>query len=254
MKVAVVTGATRGIGLGIALKLAERGFTVVMTGRRAEAEVAAALDEVRRHAPESMYVQADGSSAGDRKRLLENVDARFGRLDVLVNNAGIAPKIRADILEATEESFDELISTNLKGPYFLTQAVAAWMIRQQKEDPQHRAIINISSISATVASVNRGDYCISKAGIAMATSLWAARLAEHGIGVYEIRPGIIATDMTAAVQAKYDALIEGGLLLEKRWGTPADVGSAAAVLATGELPYATGAVLVLDGGLTLARL
>jgi NAD(P)-dependent dehydrogenase (short-subunit alcohol dehydrogenase family) len=254
MKVAVVTGGTRGIGLGIALKLASRGFTLVLTGRRAGSEVASALDAVRQHAPKSMYVQADGASAGDRMRLLENVDARFGRLDVLVNNAGIAPRIRADILEATEDSFDELIATNLKGPYFLTQAVAAWMIRQQQEDRQHRAIINIGSISATVASVNRGDYCISKAGIAMATSLWAARLAEHGIGVYEIRPGIIATDMTATVQAKYDALIEDGLLLERRWGTPADVGSAAAVLATGELPYATGAVLVLDGGLTLARL
>lgn len=254
MRVAVVTGATRGIGLGIALKLAERGFTVVMTGRRAGVDVAGALDAVRQFAPESIYVQADGASPGDRKRLLENVEARFGRLDVLVNNAGIAPKVRADILEASEESFDELIATNLKGPYFLTQAVARWMIRQQKEDDGRRAIINISSVSATVASVNRGDYCISKAGIAMATKLWAVRLAEHGIGVYEVQPGIIATDMTSAVQAKYDAMIEDGLLLEKRWGTPTDVGSAVAVLATGELPYATGAVLVLDGGLTLARL
>lgn len=254
MKVAVVTGATRGIGLGIALKLAERGFTIVMTGRRSGAEVADALNQVQRHAPESIYVKADGASAEDRKGLLENVEARFGRLDVLVNNAGIAPKVRADILEATEASFDELITTNLKGPYFLTQAVAAWMIRQQMEGRGLRSIINISSVSATVASVNRGDYCISKAGIAMATSLWAARLAEHGIGVYEIRPGIIATDMTAAVQAKYDALIDGGLLLEKRWGTPADVGSAVTVLAAGDLPYATGAVLVIDGGLTLARL
>lgn len=254
MKVAVVTGATRGIGLGIALKLAERGFTIVMTGRRSDAEVADALSQVQQHAPGSIYVQADGASAEDRKGLLENVEARFGRLDVLVNNAGIAPKVRADILEATEASFDELMTTNLKGPYFLTQAVAAWMIRQQMKCRGLRSIINISSVSATVASVNRGDYCISKAGIAMATSLWAARLAEHGIGVYEIRPGIIATDMTAAVQAKYDALIDGGLLLEKRWGTPADVGSAVAVLAAGDLPYATGAVLVLDGGLTLARL
>ena len=179
----------------------------------------------------------------------------FGRLDVLVNNAGIAPRVRADILDAREDSFDELIATNLKGPYFLTQAVAAWMIRQHAVDAQaHRAIINISSVSATVASVNRGDYCISKAGIAMATRLWAARLAEYGIGVYEVRPGIIESDMTVGVRDKYDALIEAGLLLEKRWGTPADVGSAVCLLAKGELSYATGSVLVVDGGLTLPRL
>ncbi len=154
-----------------------------------------------------------------------------------------------------EESFDELISTNLRGPYFLTQSVAAWMIRQRAKDPSaQRSIINISSVSATVASVNRGDYCISKAGIAMATKLWAVRLAEYGIGVYEVRPGIIETDMTEGVKGKYDALIEGGILLEKRWGTPKDVGTAVSMLARGELPYATGAVLVLDGGLTMARL
>jgi 3-oxoacyl-[acyl-carrier protein] reductase len=254
MKVAIVTGGTRGIGLGIALKLAEKGFIIAMTGRREASEIRDALAQVREHAPASMYVQADVTNIGDRKRLLETVEASYGRLDVLVNNAGIAPKVRADILDASEESFDELITTNLKGPYFLTQAVAAWMIRQQKDDAGHRAIINISSVSATVASVNRGDYCLSKAGIAMATKLWATRLAEHGIGVYEIRPGIIATDMTSAVQSKYDALIENGLLLEKRWGVPADVGAAVAMLAAGELPYATGAVIVLDGGLTLARL
>lgn len=254
MKVALVTGGTRGIGLGIALKLAERGFTIVTTGRRGGDEVNAALQPLHALQPDSMYVPADVTKAEDRERLMESVANRYGRLDVLVNNAGIAPKTRADMLEATEESFDEIIMTNLKGPYFLTQAAAAWMIRQQKDDPGHRAILNISSVSATVASVNRGDYCISKAGIAMATNLWAARLAEYGIGVYEIRPGIIATDMTAGVQGKYDALIEGGLLLEKRWGTPADIGAAAALLASGDLPYATGAVLVLDGGLTLARL
>jgi NAD(P)-dependent dehydrogenase (short-subunit alcohol dehydrogenase family) len=183
------------------------------------------------------------------------VEAQLGRLDVLVNNAGIAPRVRADLLEAGEASFDEVISTNLRGPYFLTQRAAAWMIRQRADDPSaQRSIINISSVSATVASVNRGDYCISKAGIAMATKLWAVRLAEYGIGVYEVRPGIIETDMTEGVKAKYDALIEGGILLEKRWGTPKDIGTAVSMLARGELPYATGAVLVLDGGLTLARL
>lgn len=254
-KVALVTGGTRGIGLGIALKLAEAGFTLAISGKRTAQQVQPVLDEIRKYSQRSIYVPADVSSAPDRKHLLETVEARLGRLDVLVNNAGIAPRIRADLLDAGEESFDEVISTNLRGPYFLTQSVAAWMIRQRANDPSAlRSIINISSVSATVASVNRGDYCISKAGIAMATKLWAVRLAEYGIGVYEVRPGIIETDMTEGVKAKYDALIEDGILLEKRWGTPKDVGTAVSALARGEVPYATGAVLVLDGGLTLARL
>jgi 3-oxoacyl-[acyl-carrier protein] reductase len=254
-RVALVTGGSRGIGFGIALKLAESGFTVVISGRRTKEQVQPALDAIAERSPSSVYVQADVSDGAARASLLLAIEEQFGRLDVLVNNAGIAPRVRADILEAREESFDELIATNLKGPYFLTQSVAAWMIRQRAADSSvHRAIINISSVSATVASVNRGDYCISKAGIAMATRLWAARLAEYGIGVYEVRPGIIESDMTAGVRDKYDALIEGGLLLEKRWGTPDDVGRAVRVLATGELPYATGAVLVIDGGLTLERL
>ena len=254
-KVALVTGGSRGIGHGIALQLAEAGFTLAISGRRAHEEVRTAHEAVTRLSPGSIYVQADVADGAERARLLLSVEEQFGRLDVLVNNAGIAPRSRADILEAQEDSFDELIATNLKGPYFLTQAVAAWMIRQRVHDtsPRH-AIINISSISATVASVNRGDYCISKAGITMATRLWAARLAEFGIGVYEVRPGIIESDMTSGVRAKYDALIESGLLLEKRWGTPDDVGRAVRVLAAGDLPYATGAVLIVDGGLTLERL
>jgi 3-oxoacyl-[acyl-carrier protein] reductase len=254
-KVALVTGGTRGIGLGIALKLAEAGFTLAISGRRAAEEVQPVLEQLRKVSGHSIYIQADVAAGTDRRRLVEAVEEEFGRVDVLVNNAGIAPRTRADLLEAGEESFDDLIATNLRGPYFLTQAIAAWMIRQHAHNPgTHRSIINIGSVSATVASVNRGDYCISKAGIAMATKLWAVRLAEYGIGVYEVRPGIIETDMTAAVKGKYDALIEGGILLEKRWGTPEDVGTAVSMLARGELPYATGAVLVLDGGLTLARL
>ncbi len=254
-KVALVTGGTRGIGLGIALELAEAGFTLAISGRRTAEQVQAVLGEIRKHSKDSIYIAADVASAADRQQLLEAVQSQLGRLDVLVNNAGIAPRIRADVLDAGEESFDEVISTNLRGPYFLTQKVAAWMIRQRAKDPSaQRSIINISSVSATVASVNRGDYCISKAGIAMATKLWAVRLAEYGIAVYEVRPGIIETDMTQGVKSKYDALIEGGILLEKRWGTPKDVGRAVSVLARGEVSYATGAVLVLDGGLTLARL
>lgn len=254
-RVALVTGGSRGIGLGIALALAEAGFKLAICGRRSREEAQPALDAIRSRSDQSIYVKANIANGSERADLLLTIEEQFGRLDVLVNNAGIAPRTRVDILEAREESFDQLIVTNLKGPYFLTQAVAGWMIRQRAEDAHtQRAIVNISSISATVASVNRGDYCISKAGIAMATRLWAARLAEYGIGVYEVRPGIIESDMTAGVRAKYDALIEGGLLLEKRWGTPQDVGRAVRVLATGELPYATGAVLVVDGGLTLERL
>jgi 3-oxoacyl-[acyl-carrier protein] reductase len=254
-KVALVTGGSRGIGLGIAVALAEAGFTLAICGRRSLEETQPALDAIRALSDRSIYVRADIADGSDRADLLLTIEEQFGRLDVLVNNAGIAPRVRADILEAREESFDELIATNLKGPYFLTQAAAAWMIRQRASDAARaRAIVNISSVSATVASVNRGDYCISKAGIAMATRLWAVRLAEYGIGVYEVRPGIIESDMTAGVRTKYDALIEGGLLLEKRWGTPQDVGRAVRMLATGELSYATGAVLVVDGGLTLERL
>ncbi len=250
-RVALITGGTRGIGLGIAVKLAEAGFTIAITGKRPAEEVQPVVAQLTKRSPDSIYIQADVASTADRQRLLETVESQLGRMDVLVNNAGIAPRIRADILEAGEESFDELIATNLRGPYFLTQSVASWMIRNPAPG---RSIINISSVSATVASVNRGDYCIAKAGIAMATKLWAVRLAEHGIAVYEVRPGIIETDMTAGVKGKYDALIESGILLQKRWGTPEDIGTAVSMLARGQLPYATGAVLVLDGGLTMARL
>jgi 3-oxoacyl-[acyl-carrier protein] reductase len=250
-RVALVTGGTRGIGLGIAHKLAKAGFTLAITGRRAAEEVLPVLRQLRQHSPRSIYIQADVSSAAKRNDLLDTLEAQLGRIDILVNNAGIAPRVRADLLDAGEESFDEIIATNLRGPYFLTQRVANWMIAHPAKD---RSIINISSVSATVASVNRGDYCISKAGIAMATKLWAVRLAEYGIGVYEIRPGIIETDMTGGVKAKYDALIAGGILLEKRWGTPEDVGTAVSALARGQIPYATGAVLILDGGLTAERL
>jgi 3-oxoacyl-[acyl-carrier protein] reductase len=257
-KVALVTGGTRGIGLGIAKKLAGRGFNLVITGRRSREEAQSALAKIEEcfigQNLRVEYLRADVADAAERRRLLMDIESIFGKLDILVNNAGIAPKVRADILDATEESFDELIATNLKGPYFLTQAAANWMIREQEQSRDHRCIINISSVSATVASVNRGDYCITKAGIAMATMLWAARLTQYGIAVYEVRPGIIETDMTKGVKGKYDALIEGDLLLEKRWGTPEDVGTAVAMLAGGELPYSPGAVLTMDGGLTLSRL
>jgi 3-oxoacyl-[acyl-carrier protein] reductase len=257
-KVALVTGGTRGIGLGIARRLAADGFSVAMTGRRGADEVEQALAEVREQCrardQRARYWRADVAAGSERQRLLAEMEEELGRLDVLVNNAGIAPNPRADILEASEASFDELVATNLKGPYFLTQAAAKWMIRQQEEKRERRSIINVSSVSATVASVNRGDYCITKAGVAMATKLWATRLTEYGIGVYEVRPGIIETDMTRGAKSKYDAMMEGDALLERRWGTPDDVGAAVAVLARGDLPYAPGLVVVVDGGLTLPRL
>jgi NAD(P)-dependent dehydrogenase (short-subunit alcohol dehydrogenase family) len=254
-RVALVTGGTRGIGLGISKCLAADGFSLAVNGRRAEADVAETLDALRSQGVDVLYCRADVADAGDRAAMVGAIRDRFGQLDVLVNNAGVAPDERADILDAGEPSFDRLISINLKGPYFLTQLVANWMAEQHKADSSFTgSIVNVSSVSATVASVNRGDYCISKAGIAMATQLWAARMAEFGVGVYEVRPGVIKTDMTSGVTEKYDKLIAGGLTVEPRWGTPQDVGRAVAVLARGELTYATGGVLMVDGGLTLPRL
>jgi NAD(P)-dependent dehydrogenase (short-subunit alcohol dehydrogenase family) len=256
--VALVSGGTRGIGKGIATSLVAAGFHVVITGVRAPEDAQQALDELRSgvKTPRQRveYVRANVADPAARQYLLNKIRKSFARLDILVNNAGIAPRVRADILEASEESFDELIATNLKGPYFLTQAAANWMIQQQTEKSAPRYIVNISSVSATVASVNRGDYCIAKAGIAMATKLWASRLTEYGISVYEVRPGVIATDMAKGVKEKYDALLAGDLFLDKRWGTPEDVGKAVTTLVTGNLPYSPGAVLNIDGGMTIQRL
>lgn len=253
--VALITGGSRGIGLGCAQELARSGFDLVVAGRRPEAECAEALASLRAAGAEVLYAVCDVADAGQRASLLTAVRSRFGRLNVLVNNAGIAPRERRDLLDATEGSFEEVLRTNLQGPYFLTQAVARWLVEQKQADAAfHGCIVNVSSISATVASVNRGEYCVAKAGVTMATQLWAVRLAEFGLPVYEVRPGIVATDMTAGVQSKYDRLIADGLVPEKRWGQPQDVGRAVAALARGELPYATGQVLVVDGGLTLARL
>jgi 3-oxoacyl-[acyl-carrier protein] reductase len=254
-KVAMITGGTRGIGLGIARELAASGFDLAINGRREASEVARVIGEMEFAGSTAIYIRADIAHLDSHPRLLATIRERFGRLDVLVNNAAVAPEVRADVMEASPESFDRIMAINLRGPYFLTQAAARWMIQQHEADASWcGCIINVSSVSATVASTNRGDYCISKAGIAMATRLWATRLAEFGINVFEVRPGVIATDMTSSVKEKYDALIAGGLTLEKRWGTPADVGKAVAMLARGELPYATGQVLHIDGGLTLPRL
>jgi NAD(P)-dependent dehydrogenase (short-subunit alcohol dehydrogenase family) len=254
-QVALVTGGSRGIGYGIALQLAQAGFDLVINGMRTIDAVKDQIKELERMGAKVLYCQADVSSTESRSRMLKEIDSYYGRLDILINNAGIAPKERKDILEASEESFTELINTNLKGPYFLTQSVTRWMIEQQQQRSDFKGcVINISSISATVASVNRGEYCIAKAGVSMATQLFAVRLGEYNIPVYEVRPGIIQTDMTAGVTEKYDKLIEGGLTVQKRWGQPEDVGKAVLALVLGYLPYSTGQVLMVDGGLTLSRL
>jgi len=254
-RVALVTGGARGIGLGIAGRLAAEGCDLAVCGVRPEAAALGAVTDLRATGSDVMYVQADVSVAEDRKRLLAEVRARFGRLNVLVNNAGVAPEVRADILAASEESYDRVMSINLKGPYFLTQAVANWMVAQRKEDAGFAGcIVNISSMSATVVSPNRGEYCLSKAGVSMATKLWAVRLGEFGIPVYEVCPGVVMTDMTAGVREKYDQLIAGGLTVQQRWGYPEDVGKAVAMLVRGDLPYSTGQSIMVDGGLTLQRL
>jgi 3-oxoacyl-[acyl-carrier protein] reductase len=254
-KTALITGGSRGIGLGIALQLAGNGCDLAINGVRDKSSVAETLRQLQSTGADVIYCQGNIANAIDRKKILSTVKEHFGKLNVLVNNAGIAPRQRVDLLEATEESFDEVIATNLKGPYFLTQEVAHWMITQKQNNANFDGcIINVSSISATVASVNRGEYCISKAGVSMATQLFAVRLGEFNIPVYEVRPGIIATDMTSGVKAKYDQLIASGLTIQKRWGTPEDVGKAVAALASGNFPYATGSVIMVDGGLTVPRL
>ncbi len=254
-KVAFITGGSRGIGLGIAEELAQNGFDLAINGMRAEREIGETMQKLKEFGTEIIYCQGDIASKDDRNVMLDKIKNHFGQLNVLVNNAGIAPRQRFDILEATEESFDEIISTNLKGNYFLTQAAANWMIQQRIDNEYFIGkIINITSVSATVASVNRGDYCISKAGLAMATQLFAVRLGEYNIPVFEVRPGIIQTDMTAGVTAKYDALIENGLTIQNRWGQPKDVGRVVAAIANGAFGYSTGQVFMVDGGMTIGRL
>jgi 3-oxoacyl-[acyl-carrier protein] reductase len=254
-RVALITGGSRGIGFGISKILALHGFDLAINGVRNEESVKEAIAELGQSGARVLYCQGNVALPNDRRQILTKVRETFNRLDVLVNNAGIAPKERLDILKATEKSFDEVLGTNLKGPYFLTQDVANWMIAQKENDRHFQGcIINVSSISATVASVNRGEYCISKAGISMATQLFAVRLGEFNIPVYEVRPGIIKTDMTAGVKEKYDALINNGLTLQNRWGTPEDVGKVVNALAQGNFPYSTGQVIMVDGGLVVPRL
>ncbi|HEY8459972.1 MAG TPA: 3-ketoacyl-ACP reductase [Blastocatellia bacterium] len=256
--VSLVTGAGRGIGRGIAVEIAKLGHAVVVNyvGDAGAAEECLRL--VREAGGDGMTARADVSVTADRERLVKETLDAYGRIDMLVNNAGVAPKVRADILEASEESFDRLIDINLKGPYFLTQIVARQMIDQTRRGDAPAfgppRIVTVTSVSAYAASVNRGDYCVAKAGLAMMTALYAARLAEYGINVYEVRPGVIATDMTEGVKEKYDRMIEQGAWPIRRWGQPEDVGRAVAAIARGDLPYSTGEVINIDGGFHLRTL
>jgi NAD(P)-dependent dehydrogenase (short-subunit alcohol dehydrogenase family) len=256
MKSALVTGASRGIGRGIAVELARAGCRVAINFASNGNAAEEALALVRSAGGSGFTIQADIASAADRRRLLDETLGRFGRIDLLVNNAGAAPAVRADLLEAGEESFDRLIAINLKGPYFLTQLAAKRMIQQEKDSSGLRGrIVTITSISAYTASVNRGDYCVAKAGLSMMTKLFADRLAADGINVYEIRPGIVATDMTAGAKEKYDKLIlEEGVTPIRRWGVPEDVGRAVRAIAEDRFPFSTGAVFDVDGGFHLRRL
>lgn len=252
--VGCVTGAASGIGLAIAKTLASTGYNILIVDLREDADGQRILRELEGDGHH--YLKADISSSSDRARILDAIKENYGRLDLLVNNAGVAPKERKDVLETTEESYDRVMSINLKGPFFLTQILARYMVELVQSGKVERPkIVNISSMSAYTSSTSRGEYCISKAGVSMMTKLFADRLAEHGINVYEIRPGIIRTPMTEAVVEKYDKLIlEEGLLPIERWGYPEDVAAAVKAIVSGGFEYSTGQVFDVDGGFHLRRL
>lgn len=255
-QVAIVTGSSRGIGRGIAVALAERGWTVVINYRNNQKAAIEAKSLVEAAGGRGFIVQADVSRRGDLETLVDAALAEFGRIDLLVNNAGVGPRKRVDMLQVGEESYDEVMHINLKGPFFLSQRVANEMIRLLNEEVLTAPkIVNISSISAYTSSPARAEYCISKAGMSIMTKLFADRLAEYGINVYEIRPGIIKTDLTSVVKEKYDRLIlEEGLTPIRRWGEPDDVGKAVVAIAGGLFPYSTGEVFNVDGGFHISRL
>lgn len=251
---ALVTGAARGIGAAIALELARNGFDVAINDICEEEQAEQVISDIRASGARAIFIRADISKAEDRQLIVATLKRELDRIDLLVNNAGVAPKVRMDILEATEESYDRVMAINLKGPYFLTQLVARWMIELKKRSDLEPKIVNISSMSAYVSSPFRGEYCISKAGVSMMTKLYADRLSEYGINVYEIRPGIIFTPMTESVKEKYDRLIGEGITPIKRWGKPEDIAKAVVAIAKGSFPFSTGEAFDVDGGFHLQRL
>ncbi len=253
--VALITGGSRGIGRGIAAQLAADGYCIIINFRSDSASAQSIQDEIQAAEGTCHLVQADIALESDRQKLIEQAKLICGRCDLLINNAGVAPQQRLDILQTTEASYDRVMNTNLKGPFFLTQLIANWMIDQIQTNPEcHCRIINIGSLSAYTGSTSRGEYCLSKAGIGMMTQLFADRLAEFNIGVFEVRPGIIQTDMTSAVQEKYDRMIAEGLTPIRRWGQPKDVALAVSAIAAGLLDFCPGQVINADGGFHLRRL
>lgn len=254
-KTALITGGSRGIGFGIAKALAKEGYNLAINGVRDEENASTALEELRQLGAEVLYCQGSIALAEDRTKIIEKAYSAFGQINLLVNNAGIAPSVRMDLLETTPENYQEVLTTNLEGPFFFTQSIAKKMAHARQNNHAFEAsIIFVTSISATVVSTNRGEYCVSKAGLAMTSALFAVRMAEYSIPVFEIRPGVIATDMTSKVQGKYDTLFENGMALQPRWGTPEDVGKAVASLTRGDFPYSTGQVINVDGGMLIDRL
>ena len=254
-KTALITGAARGIGNAIAAQLASEGCAVVIVDVFDEEKVAENIDRIRSFGQPVLYIKGDIPSGESRKKTVDAAVSTFGKIDILVNNAGVAPKVRMDMLETTEESMDFVLGVNLKGTFFLTQRVANSMLEKMKEfKDMMPVIVNISSMSAYTSSTHRSEYCISKAGVSMITTLFADRLADEGINVYEIRPGIILTDMTSVVKEKYDRLISEGITPIKRWGYPEDIANAVSVLCSGKLGFSTGEVINVDGGFHIRRL
>ncbi len=254
-KTALITGSSRGIGLGIAHALGKEGYNLVINGVREESEVQEAMAALAGYPGGVVYARGSIASPADRARIIQTAVDAFGSIEVLVNNAGVAPKERLDLLDTTPESYRYVLDTNLEGPFFLTQEIGRQMAANKRNDPAFQGtIVFVTSISSTVTSVNRGEYCISKAGLSMVSSLFAVRMAAFGIPVYEVRPGVIATDMTSKVQGKYDELFDQGMALQPRWGSPDDVGKAVAALVRGDFGYSTGQVINVDGGMLIDRL
>ncbi len=253
-KTAIITGGSRGIGHAISLQLGRDGYNVVIVDMNSPDDYADNLQELRDAGIDYLYVQGNICSAADRERAVSESVAKFGGIHALVNNAGVAPKVRADLLEMSEESFDRVVGINTKGNMFFTQAVAKQMITQPIVDGRRGVIVNVSSCSAVVSSTGRGEYCVSKAGVSMLTRLYADRLAGEGILVHEVRPGVIATDMTSTVKAKYDALFAAGAFPIARWGTPEDVAGVVSAFCSDKFSYTTGNYVDVDGGFHIQRL
>ncbi|MRI00552.1 3-ketoacyl-ACP reductase [Kriegella sp. EG-1] len=250
----LITGGSRGIGFGIAYELAKEGYNVAINGVRDEIHVETVLNQLKSFGGNVIYCQGNVAIAKDREAIISKVLQEYGCINVLVNNAGVGPKERIDLLKTSEESYDRVMGINLKGSFFMTQKVANHMVNSKAVDVNFQAqIINMSSVSATMVSIERGEYCISKSGMSMMTQLFATRLGQYNIPVYELRPGVIETDMTAGVQKKYEKLVTEGLTVEQRMGMPKDVAIAVSALVKGQIPYATGQVLNIDGGLSIPR-